>query len=101
MRRLRGAMVRAKTALKALGEGNKVRAATIRRSRPGRWRRPLPSCKAFASRPHVANACGRTILASARIMKALRIYAGPAAREHITAHGLRAKDVRTIPGAAG
>lgn len=34
-------------------------------------------------------------------MKALRIYAGPAAREHITAHGLRAKDVRTIPGAAG
>src|SRR6478736_4882161 len=34
-------------------------------------------------------------------MKALRIYAGPVAREHIAAHGLRPQDVRTIPGAAG
>lgn len=34
-------------------------------------------------------------------MKALRIHAGPAAREHIAAHGLRPQDVRTIPGAAG
>ncbi len=34
-------------------------------------------------------------------MKALRIYAGPAARKHIAAHGLQPKDVRTIPGAAG
>jgi hypothetical protein len=34
-------------------------------------------------------------------MKALRIYAGPAAREHIAANGLRPQDVRTIPGAAG
>jgi hypothetical protein len=34
-------------------------------------------------------------------MKALRIYAGPAAREHIAAHGLRPQDVRIIPGAAG
>ena len=34
-------------------------------------------------------------------MKALRIYAGPAARAHITRHGLRPQDVRTIPGAAG
>lgn len=34
-------------------------------------------------------------------MKALRIYAGPAARRHIEARGLRPQDVRTIPGAAG
>ena len=34
-------------------------------------------------------------------MKALRIYAGPAAREHIAANGLRPQDVRTVPGAAG
>ncbi len=34
-------------------------------------------------------------------MKALRIYAGPAARKHIEANGLRPQDVRTIPGAAG
>ena len=34
-------------------------------------------------------------------MKALRIHAGPAARAHIAAHGLRPQDVRTIPGAAG
>ncbi len=34
-------------------------------------------------------------------MKALRIHAGPAAREHIRQHGLRPRDVRTIPGAAG
>lgn len=41
------------------------------------------------------------MLASGPGMKALRIYAGPAAREHIAAHGLRPADVRTIPGAAG
>ncbi len=34
-------------------------------------------------------------------MKALRIYAGPAARKHIREHGLQPQDVRTIPGAAG
>ncbi len=34
-------------------------------------------------------------------MKALRIYAGPAARRHIAQHGLQPQDVRTIPGAAG
>ena len=34
-------------------------------------------------------------------MKALRLYAGPWAREHIAQHGLRPQDVRTIPGAAG
>jgi hypothetical protein len=34
-------------------------------------------------------------------VKALRIYAGPAAREHIAAHGLAPSHVRTIPGAAG
>ena len=34
-------------------------------------------------------------------MKALRIYAGPAAREHIAANGLAPQDVRTVPGAAG
>jgi hypothetical protein len=34
-------------------------------------------------------------------MKALRIHAGPAARAHIAAHGLRPEDVRTVPGAAG
>jgi len=34
-------------------------------------------------------------------MKALCIYAGPAARDHIAAQGLRPQDVRTIPGAAG
>ena len=34
-------------------------------------------------------------------MKALRIYAGPAARAHIVAHGLAPEHVRTVPGAAG
>lgn len=34
-------------------------------------------------------------------MQALRIYAGPAARQHIAAQGLRAQDVGVIPGAAG
>ncbi|PNG52366.1 MULTISPECIES: patatin-like phospholipase family protein [unclassified Variovorax] len=34
-------------------------------------------------------------------MKALRIYAGPAARAHIAANGLAPQDVRTVPGAAG
>ena len=34
-------------------------------------------------------------------MKALNIYAGPAARQHIAQNGLHAQDVRTIPAAAG
>ncbi|MEJ8853183.1 phospholipase [Variovorax robiniae] len=34
-------------------------------------------------------------------MKALRIHAGPLAREHIARHGLLPQHVRTIPGAAG
>ncbi len=34
-------------------------------------------------------------------MKALKIYAGPAARLHIKQHGLVPQDVRTIPAAAG
>ncbi len=34
-------------------------------------------------------------------MKALRIYAGPAARQHLEQHGLQARDVHTIPAAAG
>jgi hypothetical protein len=34
-------------------------------------------------------------------MKALRIYAGPAARAHSAAQGLAPQDVRTVPGAAG
>lgn len=34
-------------------------------------------------------------------MKALRIYAGPAARRHIAQHGLRPQDVGVVPGAAG
>lgn len=34
-------------------------------------------------------------------MKALRIHAGPLAREHIVRNGLHPRDVRTIPGAAG
>jgi hypothetical protein len=34
-------------------------------------------------------------------MKALRIHAGPRAREHIARHGLRPQDIRVIPGAAG
>ncbi len=34
-------------------------------------------------------------------MQALRLYAGPKAREHIARHGLAARDVRAIPGAAG
>jgi hypothetical protein len=34
-------------------------------------------------------------------VKALRIYAGPAARAHIAAQGLAPQDVRTVPGAAG
>jgi hypothetical protein len=35
------------------------------------------------------------------MQKALRIYAGPAARRHIERHGLGPRDVRIIPGAAG
>ena len=34
-------------------------------------------------------------------MRALRIYAGPAARRHIEEHGLRATDVGVVPAAAG
>ena len=34
-------------------------------------------------------------------MQALRIYAGPAARQHIEKYGLQAGDVGTIPAAAG
>jgi hypothetical protein len=34
-------------------------------------------------------------------MQALRIYAGPLARQHIEQHGLRAHDVGVIPAAAG
>lgn len=34
-------------------------------------------------------------------MKALRVYAGPAARAHMAAHGLAPQHVRTVPGAAG
>jgi len=34
-------------------------------------------------------------------MKALCIYAGPAARAHMAAHGLAPQHVRTVPGAAG
>ncbi|HOZ64700.1 MAG TPA: phospholipase [Burkholderiaceae bacterium] len=34
-------------------------------------------------------------------MQALRIYAGPKARQHIERQGLKAADVSTIPGAAG
>jgi hypothetical protein len=34
-------------------------------------------------------------------MKALRIYAGPAARQHIAEQGLRPQDVGVVPGAAG
>jgi hypothetical protein len=33
--------------------------------------------------------------------RALRVLAGPAARAHVQAHGLRAQDVRVVPGAAG
>lgn len=34
-------------------------------------------------------------------MQALRIYAGPKAREHLATNGLRPQDVGVIPGAAG
>ncbi len=34
-------------------------------------------------------------------MKALRIYAGPKARRHIEQHGLHARDIGVVPGAAG
>src|SRR5213082_1347031 len=34
-------------------------------------------------------------------MRALRIHAGPEARRHIEQHGLRARDVGVVPGAAG
>lgn len=34
-------------------------------------------------------------------MRALRIYAGPVARQHLQRHGLQAGDVGVIPGAAG
>jgi hypothetical protein len=34
-------------------------------------------------------------------MKALRIYAGPKARQHIEKNGLKNTDVRIVPGAAG
>ena len=34
-------------------------------------------------------------------MRALRIYAGPAARQHIEEHGLRPADIGAVPAAAG
>ena len=34
-------------------------------------------------------------------MRALRIYAGPQARQHLERHGLQAGDVRIVPAAAG
>ena len=34
-------------------------------------------------------------------MKALQVFAGPRAREHLRQHGLQAADVRVIPAAAG
>lgn len=34
-------------------------------------------------------------------MKALRLHAGPRARQHIAQHGLRPQDIRAIPAAAG
>lgn len=34
-------------------------------------------------------------------MKALRIHAGPSARQHLEQHGLQPRDVGVIPGAAG
>ena len=34
-------------------------------------------------------------------MQALRLYAGPKARQHIEQHGLRPQDVGTVPAAAG
>ena len=34
-------------------------------------------------------------------MKALRIYAGPAARQHLEKNGLQPRDVGVVPGAAG
>lgn len=34
-------------------------------------------------------------------MQALRLYAGPRARQHIEHHGLRPQDVGVIPAAAG
>ncbi len=34
-------------------------------------------------------------------MKALRIYAGPAARQHLEKNGLQPRDIGVIPGAAG
>ncbi len=33
--------------------------------------------------------------------RALRIYAGPKARQHIAKHGLRPQDIAVVPGAAG
>ncbi|WP_309678103.1 patatin-like phospholipase family protein [Polaromonas sp.] len=34
-------------------------------------------------------------------MKALRLYAGPKARQHIARHGLQPQDIGVVPGAAG
>lgn len=34
-------------------------------------------------------------------MRALRIYAGPQARQHLERHGLQTRDVRIVPAAAG
>lgn len=34
-------------------------------------------------------------------MKALRIYAGPKARQHIEQNGLQPQDIAVVPGAAG
>ena len=93
------ATARATTASKGAG-ARPAGPAPRQRAAAGRpdGRRPSPSCKACASKRAWRR---RTILASGCGMKALRIYAGPAAREHIAAHGLRPQDVRTIPGAAG
>ena len=34
-------------------------------------------------------------------MKALRIYAGPTARQHLEKNGLQPHDIGVVPGAAG
>lgn len=47
------------------------------------------------------SAAGTALAQSRAAMKALRLYAGPAARAHIAEHGLSPADVRVIPGAAG
>src|SRR5215203_768056 len=71
------------TASKAPGADSGPGRRASQDARP--WRAPSPNCGNGENRR----------------MRALRIYAGPKARQHIEQHGLRPEHVGVVPGAAG